>query len=1236
MEEINRHIVSSLKWNTTFDQREEGFKLQERLSHWSKISLPGEAAFVFNELCPPEQSWRIESLEIDLGICDYSDLEFDLSTKIRTLLKEKIEELIIYQNHQKQNLISVYNKEKSILENLTVFLIEGFLPWSYQNKEGSVNQIMAELLQNNLAEIIAIIKKEGIKHEQVRKRISWQFDEKNVNKIITALEPNNSDTIIEFSSILTTLQVKETIIQTSTASFRKNLYFFILNFLLLERGTLFNKVAFMKSSILQMANHYNIAYSELIVLIENTVVKISDNTTRNNDFIYTLKMLTQEYEAQKMHHAVPQVQTNYWHLLEKLLTHKSERKLRTQKNDLNELIAVLNSENPSKFKTLLNRVLQNETAVFALIEDLDENAIKILFSKLDTDSSSLNLDSVLYLNALSSVLKLKNNPKFLWQTSIAFLIKNKNAAHNTFLLHCITELSKANHKEPVQLLGSFTSAVVPVKAKNSNSAILYTRLNSMYCHEIDKKNSNYPAVHFKNLVVKLETEFQKSASKNTVFKDLQKSLIKNIYLHPKTAFEVMLSYENKEFIKKIIPLLLNRELLQLIIKTANYKKTKLIQTVQMVYEILNSKERYDLPEELLTDDLLLFSIQEMLLHPEHNSSVFLETVILQLSRKTTAVKHIDYFRFITKLLQSKRIKAFGISIKRSFLIQLKNNNSINIIELALLIQNTSQQAQTSLANVLTTHFHDPKFSLVRKQDKKESDAIIEYFLKNGKSLKTNWIKEKTIWIAKSISVSNARITMDLNEIFWTVILNYNAYKGNQVLFQKLIEKAFTTYAKNKFGIDSQNIEIKKTNEETTDNYLKENVLDIFNEETANDAFLDENTFENPVKSISSESLLFDQKVTAKEKYDWYVSIICQKEIPLLVHLSENIEISDLLNQIIAADTKIFFQILKKEFVSEAQTDWLSRNIHFNVLCTSVSKLDQSKESYLRILEKFYHTLGRITIKGIHAKDLQSLLLRKVLNAAANDNWRLISIDKIWNELIWEVVTKKGISKKSFLMDIEKHIYQFPLSLQLSFREITQVEKQTIKTKKNMEMLSEFEKQKPVKSTKVTVKESIPVRNAGIVLLNSYVHMLFERLNLVHNNEFTSIENQISAAQYLQYVVTGLTVTEENFLPLNKVMCGLPLNQPIPDEIEIPEQNKTLITGLITAAISYWDAIGDCSIDGFRGNWLVRNGLLTEHEERWELVVEKRAYDILISRSPFAFSIIKYPWMAKPLHVVWPY
>jgi len=1231
MEEINSHIVSSLKWDTTFDQKKEGYRLQERLSAWSKISLPREVTSIFDELCPQEQSWRIELLELDLGSCDYGDLEFDLSRKIRNLLREKIAELILYQNNQKQNGIAVYNKEKSILENLTVFLLEGYLPWNYQSKEGSVNQIMAELLQNNLAEVIAIIKKTGMSHEEVRKRIAWQFDEKNITKIIAALEPNNSSAIIEFSATMVNIQVKETIIQTSTASFKKNLWFFILNFLLLERGTLFNKLAFMKSSILQMANHYNIAYAELIILIENTIVKLSDKTSQNNDFIACLTILTQEYETQKSENYKLETVTNYWSLLEQFLKNKSNRRFKTDKDNLNELIMVLNSENKTKFNALLQPIFKDESLLVSLLPDLNETSIKILYSKLDTTPSHLHTESIIYLKQLSQTFKLKTNHKALWQIGILFLIQNKNTDNASFLLFCIKELSKKNNLSHEQLLAMFTNAKIPATIKSNNATVIFTNLNAIYCKEISRNNSNYPAVHFKNLIVKLELELQKNSTKSVFFIDLQRSLTRTILLHPKMAFEAMLSYGNKEILRKILPLVLNREMLQLLIKTANYKKTKLVQTMQVVYEFLNEKDKYDFPEELMTDDLLLLGMQEILFHPEHNSSLFLESIIVQLSKKVTETKRNDYFQFIAKLIQSKRIKSFGVAIKKTFLNQLKNTKSIDTVSLALLIQNTSKQDQQELARLLSANINDAGFVLLRKQDRKESENILLYFLTNGVALKKNWIQKTASVLIRNIkSVSETKIIAALNELFWNTILKYSAYKGNEVLFEKLLQKELKLYLKKNVAKEK----IKLQNETKSFEYA--NSESDFMPFLENNEISDYIVSKETVESISTDLLFEMESLPEKEKYKWISSILIERQIPSAFSNSKTIEIKDILNAILVKEPKIFFRIIKKEFIPEAQIDWLCRTINFHHLCNAVSQLDKNKELSLRILEKFNHVLGNVKIKGLAAKEMHHLLLRKLLKAVTNDNWRLIAIDKIWNELIWEVVTKKGISKKSFLADMEKYIYQFPPALQLGFKEILRAEKQTSTVLKQTEIVSKMEHNKTKENPKNSPKQGIPVRNAGIVLLNDYIAILFERLSLTSERKFISNEHQVRAVQYLQYLITGMQETEEVYLPLNKVLCGLPLTDTVPDYIEISDQEKQLINGLIQAAISHWPEIGDCSVDGFRGNWLVRDGILVELEDKWELTVEKRAYDILINRSPFAFSIMKYHWMDKPLHVIWPY
>ncbi len=169
-----------------------------------------------------------------------------------------------------------------------------------------------------------------------------------------------------------------------------------------------------------------------------------------------------------------------------------------------------------------------------------------------------------------------------------------------------------------------------------------------------------------------------------------------------------------------------------------------------------------------------------------------------------------------------------------------------------------------------------------------------------------------------------------------------------------------------------------------------------------------------------------------------------------------------------------------------------------------------------------------------------------------------------------------------------------------------------------------------------MQQAIVTNNAGLVLLNSYLPMLFDRLQLTQDHKFLLETNRAAAFYYLQYLACGLVNKNEADFNLSKILCGMVMNEPLPGYFDITEANKQLMEGLLKAAIGYWPAIGDTSVDGFRGNWLIRDGKISEEEEKYELIVEKRAYDVLINHSPFSFSIIKYPWMEKPLHVSWPY
>lgn len=168
-----------------------------------------------------------------------------------------------------------------------------------------------------------------------------------------------------------------------------------------------------------------------------------------------------------------------------------------------------------------------------------------------------------------------------------------------------------------------------------------------------------------------------------------------------------------------------------------------------------------------------------------------------------------------------------------------------------------------------------------------------------------------------------------------------------------------------------------------------------------------------------------------------------------------------------------------------------------------------------------------------------------------------------------------------------------------------------------------------------LEHGLPVPNAGLVLIQSFLGIFFERLELMMDGKFLSVDARQQAVLQLNFLATDQQASEEHLLALNKVLAGSPLTESVGASLDSAEVNEPLVNSLITAMISHWPSIGSTSIEGFRGNWLIRSGILHKSKDHWTLVVEKKGYDILLPSAPFSYSIVNLPWMTAPLFVTWP-
>lgn len=165
-------------------------------------------------------------------------------------------------------------------------------------------------------------------------------------------------------------------------------------------------------------------------------------------------------------------------------------------------------------------------------------------------------------------------------------------------------------------------------------------------------------------------------------------------------------------------------------------------------------------------------------------------------------------------------------------------------------------------------------------------------------------------------------------------------------------------------------------------------------------------------------------------------------------------------------------------------------------------------------------------------------------------------------------------------------------------------------------------------------EDLYIQNAGVILLWPFLTRFFEVLSLVESGQFLTLQATHRATLLLQYLVDASLESLESALPLNKILCGLDLSEPVPTSLTITEDEQRECEGLLSAVIEHWSALGNTSIAGLRQTFLQRPGVLRSHREGWLLQVEQQAYDVLLDRLPWGIQVIKLPWMAQILHTEW--
>ncbi len=1387
----NNHIVARCRWNTSFDNKDKGTELQNTISYWSEYHMPIEISSVFDAVCAEEQTLKIKSLELDLGIINYENLEESLCLELKAQLLLKLNDILMYPSKYSQS-IEVVTKENTHLATLKYFLLKGVMPWNYQKIKGSVNEIFEHQLQYNKQEIMLIIKEVGVK-EYVRKRIAWQLKEEHIKEIIKNLERSNDNYIIEFFEEFVKIQEQETIVKTNLQDFKKNLLFWILNYLFAERGTMFNKIEFVQSNIQQMARHFNMEYHELFALIKDAVEKVHEHSYVKNNFILILSILSQKQQNNFYKYPSTERQIEkQWQLLEYFLQSPNNCSTVYQKKRLEELIHYLSTKNLFRFKETIAFLDKNSFNILSLSENMSEETLNILCKALSPTNGAKLISQITFLEKLELEKHFKISKKWLLAKGIQYLKEKKGTfSSKGFSNHIIAELNKIQKISKVKIFEKILSIPVLTTYKNTENLNVFKELKQLYRLEFSKETPVFSEKQLIKILNELETISIKG--KESKFTE-QYYAILHIWFRekPKAVWKVFTAYKNQKFIKELLfELLSDTTVIIPVLKNVFPKQCNILKRLELsIDEVVSSNQALLQSLKSIKKELLIKATRVLVSNKKLNITSFIKLVLEQLIFQKQQLNSKLYEEGIMRVVESflKKNQEFSETQKKELKLFVNTIAKTSVLEGIKKYVEEHNNKQKEVAAMLTVLVREKKVS--SKDFKQYEKKISQYLLKDGYTLQENFIKEYQKRRDQFSRIYSAvEIKKIITEIYWQSIADYQTYKGDKTKFETFFKASILEFLgifkneidrkvkskklfredriRNSIKLKGQaflvkeilfhvkkaikngvlKVEIKR---ESLD--LKEVFFSLLEESPAQvqDLLRDKTITEKQIQGLQSVipfqqfavliakgelrtvykdilnlfSLVqeFVDSSTKIEKEFWretiqlirshketrelkgfikivleelsvkgiraldIVRVIKDKDIQLsstlkqllvkrnsIFELLEELDqenntpksvisnykgktlerlieslfieykipswflhstpvtINGLINEVLRDTPLIVGSALRRNIVSDTQLSKLADKIEVETLIKSLKELYPNQQIQLNTIEKLYKAIRHISTESISAEEVQQVLLIKVLKSWITSNWKLIGTTSIWKELLWEVCTKKNIEEHQFLEALDDVKIQFPRQLQLSYNELEKLKKIGNITQNKIKKQESMNEQN---NDKLAV--GIVVPNAGIVLLNSYFLMLFERLNLVNDNKFISEETRLNAVHYLQYIVTGMTKTEESLLALNKVFCNVPLSQPIYDEIQMSNDDKILIEGLLKAAIEYWNAIGATSIQGFRGNWLVRNGILREEEDRWSLTVEKRPYDVLMLKSPFSFSIIKLPWMPKPIHVTWPF
>lgn len=460
------HIIQKQVFDIGFSVKEKAFELQNRFSRLFYNDATPVMEEVFGQLIPEGLVLRLGTLSLDLGRIREDRLEKDFRERFKQALEKELELALLEYTRQ-----AAPGKNKSLTDLLEYFLMTGSLPW----------WAAGELLVNPGAVIDRLIRDDpsGLKdsllyagqRDYVRKRLVFQFSMATIRSVVELLEPDEAAFIFVYRTDIIRIQEAEQVFRQEVSEFEKNLWVFILTYLLVDRGSNFNRKIFVKSTLGQMARQYNTEYATLISLLFRALESGGPELVRRSSLSGIIHTLYYE-EEKETEKSLPQSAAGL--IKEKMNTIRSyllhgsltgQGILHTVA-DLSVIFTELMTQAPESTQDMVRSVSEQEGIWTRIVLTFDEEAVKSLIRLREPDESE-------YIFHYAKKLETLQRQKFLvktdsgsfhqsvWELILGFLWTERGNVFNTrsFLEYNIRRLSRRHHLSYRQLLAFLVQGI---------------------------------------------------------------------------------------------------------------------------------------------------------------------------------------------------------------------------------------------------------------------------------------------------------------------------------------------------------------------------------------------------------------------------------------------------------------------------------------------------------------------------------------------------------------------------------------------------------------------------------------------------------------------------------------------------------------------------------------------------------------------------------------------------------